>query len=292
MKRSVPRYIFRQNLAGFLFVLPVILFSLVFLVGPIFVAVFLSFTKYNILSPPKFIGLSNYVRLIEMDTFWSSLWVTAKYVSFRLLAIFILAYLMAIIAQNLKKGGGFFQTVYFMPYVFPLAVTSIAWKIFYRPRGLVESLTDVFGIAPISWLSNETWALIAVVIVTVWSGVGYYAIIMLSGLQTIPQSVNEAASIDGANAWQRFIHITLPMLKPILFYLLVIGTVNSIQGFDPFLVMTQGGPGGATEVIGLLIYKSGMEFLKMGLASAMSVILLVIILIITLVYRYFLRSKV
>lgn len=286
---SAPRYMFRQQLAGFMFFVPVMLFTIVFLIGPIAVAVVFSFTKYTVLSPPTFVGESNYLTIFKMPGFWESLYVTGKYIFLRLSIIVVLAFLMALIVQHGIFGSGVFQTIYFLPYVFPLAVTSVAWKIFFQPRGLMESFTDLLGIDPISWLTSETWALVAILITTIWSGVGYYSIILLAGLQTISKEVMEASVIDGLNARQQFMYVTLPLLKPTLFYLLVVGMVNSVQGFDPFLVMTGGGPGNATEVIGLLIYKFGINHLRMGIASAMSVVLLIVIFALTLAYRRLLR---
>jgi ABC-type sugar transport system permease subunit len=156
----------------------------------------------------------------------------------------------------------------------------------------MESLTDLLGIEPISWLTHGDWALVAILITTVWSGVGYYSIIILAGLQTIPKSIWDASVVDGLNARQRFFYITLPMMKPTLFFLLVVGTVNSIQGFDPFLVMTGGGPGNATEVIGLLIFKEGIINFRMGIGSAMSVIVLLMIFAMTVIQQRALRWKV
>ena len=287
-----PGYMLRRHFSGVLFLLPTLLFAVVFLVGPIAVAVVFSFTKFGILSAPQFNGGANYLTILKMPAFWESLYVTGKYIFLRLSLIFLIAFFMAHIVQTRILGAGIFQSIYFLPYVFPLAVTSVVWKIFFQARGLMESLTDLLGIAPISWLTHGDWALVAILITTIWSGVGYYSIILLAGLQTIPKSVWEASIVDGLNARQRFVYVTLPMLKPTLFYMLVVGTVNTIQGFDPFLVMTDGGPGNATEVIGLLIFKQGVVNFRMGLASAMSVIVLLIIFALTLVQHRLLRWKV
>ena len=287
-----PGYVLRRHFAGVLFLLPTLLFVVVFLVGPIAVAAVFSFTKYGILSAPQFNGGANYLTILKMPAFWESLYVTGKYIFLRLSLIFLIAFFMAHIVQTRVLGAGVFQSIYFLPYVFPLAVTSVVWKIFFQARGLMESLTDLLGLDPISWLTHGDWALVAILITTVWSGVGYYSIILLAGLQTIPKSVWEAAVVDGLTARQRFIYVTLPMLKPTLFYMLVVGTVNTIQGFDPFLVMTDGGPGNATEVIGLLIFKQGVVNFRMGVASAMSVIVLLIIFALTLAQQRLLRWKV
>jgi len=270
---------------GLLFILPAVLYLLVFLIIPIATAIVISLTKYSILSSPQFIGFKNYIRIFSMPTFWNSLQVTGLYIVMRLTGIILLSFFMALAINQNLPGGSFFQAVYFMPYVFPLAVTSIIWKLFYQPFGLIEQFTNFIGLEPIFWLTSANTALLGITITTVWSAAGYYSIIILAGLQTIPKDVLEAAEIDGANRIRRFIHIILPYLKPTIFFILVVGTINSIRGFPPFLIMTGGGPGNATRVIGLMIYEYGFVHLKMGVGSAMSVILLVIILGITLIQK-------
>ncbi len=282
---SVPLFIQNRRRMGLLFILPAVLYLLVFLIIPIATAIVISLTKYSILSSPQFIGFKNYIRIFSMPTFWNSLQVTGLYIVMRLTGIILLSFFMALAINQNLPGGSFFQAVYFMPYVFPLAVTSIIWKLFYQPFGLIEQFTNLIGLEPIFWLTSANTALLGITITTVWSAAGYYSIIILAGLQTIPKDVLEAAEIDGANRIRRFIHIILPYLKPTIFFILVVGTINSIRGFPPFLIMTGGGPGNATRVIGLMIYEYGFVHLKMGVGSAMSVILLVIILGITLIQK-------
>ena len=282
---SIPLFIRNRRRMGLIFILPAVLYLLVFLIIPIGTAIGISLTKYSILSSPQFVGLKNYIRIFSMPTFWNSLQVTGVYIVMRLTGIIVLAFFMALAINHNLPGGNFFQAVYFMPYVFPLAVTSIIWKLFYQPFGLIEQFTNSIGLEPIFWLTSVNTALLGITITTVWSAAGYYSIIILAGLQTIPRDVLEAAEIDGANRISRFIHIIMPYLKPTLFFILVVGTINSIRGFPPFLIMTGGGPGNATRVIGLMIYEYGFVHLKMGVGSAMSVVLLVIILGITLIQK-------
>ncbi len=285
-----PGYIRRLRTTGLLFFVPALVLLAAFLIAPIFVAVFVSFTKFTILSPPSFVGLANYARIFTMPSFANSLQVTAVYVFARVAVLIALALFIGTVINQRISFSGFFTGVYFIPYVFPIAVVSVVWKLLYRPFGLIEQLTLPLGIGPISWLTAGDYALTAITISTVWSSVGYYAIIVLAGLQTIPKDVLEASVIDGAGAFRRFLHVVLPLLKPTLFYMVVVGVINSIRGFPPFLVMTGGGPGEATRVVGLIIYEFGFARLRMGVASAMSVVVLAIILIFTLVqmrlYRY------
>lgn len=288
---TAPAYIRRLKITGFVFFLPALIYMVIFLLGPIVTALVFSFTKYTLLSPPRFVGLRNYVRIFFMPSFWHSLQVTLIYILARLSVILILAFFMALVINQSIPLRGFFQAVYFMPYVFPLAVTSVIWRLFYRPFGLIEQITTLFGIGFIPWLTSEQIALIAITITTVWSATGYYSIIILTGLQTIPKEVLEAAVIDGAGNLKRFFSIILPLLKPTIFYIIIVGTINSIRGFPPFLIMTGGGPGEATRVVGLMIYEYGFTMLKMGIASAMSVVLLAIILAFTLIQRRFYRYE-
>ena len=289
---TTPAYIRRLRITGFVFFLPALIYLIVFLLGPIVTALIFSFTKYTILSPPKFVGLKNYARIFSMPSFWHSLQVTFIYVFLRITVILILALFMGLVINQSIPFRGFFQSVYFMPYVFPLAVTAVIWRLLYRPFGLIDQLTTWLGIGFISWLSSDQTALIAITITTIWSATGYYSIIILTGLQTIPKEVLEASVIDGAGAFRRFFNVILPLLKPTIFYIIIVGTINSIRGFPPFLIMTGGGPGEATRVIGLLIYEYGFTMLKMGIASSMSVVLLAIILAFTLIQRRLYRYEV
>lgn len=284
-----PEYIRRLRTTGLLFFAPALVLLAAFLIAPIFVAVFVSFTKYTILSPPSFVGLANYARVFTMPSFANSLQVTAIYVFARVAVLIAFALFIGTVINQRISLSGFFTGVYFIPYVLPIAVVSVVWKLLYRPFGLIEQLTLPLGIGPISWLTTGDYALTAITISTVWSAVGYYAIIVLAGLQTIPKDVLEASVIDGASVFRRFLHVVLPLLKPTLFYMVVVGVINSIRGFPPFLVMTGGGPGEATRVVGLIIYEFGFARLRMGVASAMSVVVLAIILIFTLVQMRFYR---
>ena len=284
-----PEYIRRLRTTGLLFFAPALVLLAAFLIAPIFVAVFVSFTKYTILSPPSFVGLANYARVFTMPSFANSVQVTAIYVFARVAVLIAFALFIGTVINQRISLSGFFTGVYFIPYVFPIAVVSVVWKLLYRPFGLIEQLTLPLGIGPISWLTTGDYALTAITISTVWSAVGYYAIIVLAGLQTIPKDVLEASVIDGAGVFRRFLHVVLPLLKPTLFYMVVVGVINSIRGFPPFLVMTGGGPGEATRVVGLIIYEFGFARLRMGVASAMSVVVLAIILIFTLVQMRFYR---
>jgi len=291
MKTRATRYVAKKKLAGFLFFLPVLLFMLIFLLGPMIAALGISFTNYSILQPPRFNGVTNYAQVLSFPSFWNSLWVTFRYVVARVAIVVFIGLFVSLVLNQKIPFHRLFQAVYFLPFVFPLAVTAIVWKVIFRPFSLMEQLTSLFGLGPIPWLSSGGHALWAITISTVWSGVGYYSILLLAGLQTISSDVLEAALIDGASWLQRLLRIMLPLLKPTLLYVLVVAVIGSIQGFAPFLIITDGGPGESTRVIGLMIYQFGFNQLRMGFASCMSVILLVIVFLFTLLQLRLLRTE-
>jgi len=280
-ENRTPFYIVQRRWAGFLFFLPALAFMIVFLVGPMIVALGISFTKYTILQPPTFNGIANYVRILRFPSFGNSLLITGKYVFVRVAVVLLIGLLTSLVLNQRIPFYKTFQSIYFLPYVFPLAVTSVVWKVIFRPYSLMDQLTTLLAIRPVPWLSSGGYALWSIAIATVWSGVGYYAILLLSGLQTISDEVVEAAFVDGANWWQRLLKIILPLLRPTLLYVTIVAVIGSIQGFAPFLIMTDGGPGESTRVVGLLIYQHGFIQLSMGFASAMSMIVLLIILALT-----------
>lgn len=289
---EVPKYISAKKTAGVLFFLPALVLLLIFLIAPMVVAVGFSFTKYTVLDPPRFIGFANYSRLFSQATFWASLRVTLVYVFVRVVIILFIALLLSLVLNQQFPFRGFFQTVSFLPFVFPLAVTSVVWKVIYRPFGLMENLTSLIGVGPLPWLSSGEYALAAVTISTIWSGVGYYAVIFLAGLQTIPKDILEAAVIDGAGNVQRFSKVILPLLKPTMFYVTVVAVIGTLQQFPPFMIMTGGGPGQATRVLGLFIYEYAFAHLNMGFACTASLVMFVLIMGFTLVQRRLQRYEV
>jgi len=289
---EVPKYISAKKTAGVLFFLPALVLLLIFLIAPMVVAVGFSFTKYTVLDPPRFIGFANYSRLFSQATFWASLRVTLVYVFVRVVIILFIALLLSLVLNQQFPFRGFFQTVSFLPFVFPLAVTSVVWKVIYRPFGLMENLTSLIGVGPLPWLSSGEYALAAVTISTIWSGVGYYAVIFLAGLQTIPKDILEAAVIDGAGNVQRFSKVILPLLKPTMFYVTVVAVIGTLQQFPPFMIMTGGGPGQATRVLGLFIYEYAFAHLNMGFSCTASLVMFVLIMGFTLVQRRLQRYEV
>jgi ABC-type sugar transport system permease subunit len=281
----------RLSLTGFLFFLPALVSLLVFVIIPAFAAIIFSLTSYQLLSAPRFVGLENYTIILKDREFWNSLRVTFSYVVVRVVLILVLSLFIAFALNKKSKYRTLLQVMFILPFLFPLAATSAIWRVIFRPFGLMESFLSIFGVPPIAWLASTNHALWAILITTVWSGIGYFSVIMLAGVQTLSPEIIEAAIVDGANGFQRFFRVIIPMLKPTLFYIIFVGTTASLQGYSPFLVMTAGGPGSSTRVLGLLIYENGFVALRMGRACAITVLMLLILVAITAIQRKFLRYE-
>jgi multiple sugar transport system permease protein len=282
----------KKAIAAHLFVLPAIAFFLVWYVYPIGSAIWMSLHKWDIMTPPEWVGLGNFRSLFQDEDFFKSLGLTAYYMVGMPIRV-ILALFLAVIMNSNLPGKGLFRTIYFLPVVTSTLVTSIVWKWVYDPYfGLIAGITRGLGLGAIPWLTSSTWAMPAVIIYGVWCGLGYVMVLFLAGLQGIPSEYYEAAAIDGANKRQQFAHITLPLLRPVLVFVLITQTIGAAQMFTPAYTMTRGGPIGATRVLGLLIYENGFEYLKMGYASTIALFLFFIMLSVALVQlRFFGRRR-
>lgn len=278
-------YRFKQALAAHLFVLPAVLFFLVWYIYPMFRGIWISFHDWNIVTPPSWVGLKNFQTLAYDQDFWASVGKTAYYALSMPLKV-VLALGLALIMNTRIPLRGFYRTVYFIPVVTSDLATALIWKWIYDPHfGLIAGFTRPFGVEPIPWLTSTRWAMPAIIIYGVWYGLGYVMVLFLAGLQGIAPEYYEAASIDGAGSWQQFRHITLPLLRPILLFVLITSTIAAVQVFAPAYAMTRGGPVGATRVIGLLIYQTGFEYLKMGYATTMALVMFVIMALAALIQR-------
>lgn len=276
MKISPTSYKFKKALVAHLFVLPAVIFFLVWYIYPIFYGIWISFQDWNIVTPPTWAGLKNYATLLKDEDFFASLGRTGYYMLSMPISV-ILSLILALIMNSKLPLRGFFRTVYFMPVVTSGLATSLIWKWVYDPHfGLLQAITRPLGLGSIPWLTSTTWAMPAIMIYGVWGGLGYVMVLFLAGLQGIPQEYYGAASIDGASPWQQFRYITMPLLRPVLLFILITQTIASAQVFTPAYAMTRGGPVSATRVVSLLIYQTGFEYLKMGYASAMAVVMFAI----------------
>lgn len=286
-----PRTLSQQEAAwAYLFISPWIIGFFIFTVGPMLASLYFSATEYNVIDPPEWVGLANYHRLFLNDPlFWHSLNVTLNYALMALPLGLLIGFFLAILLNQKIPGVNLWRTVYFLPSVVAGVAVTLLWiRIFNTRIGILNPfLEKVFGIKGPGWLQDPDWALPALVIMGLW-GVGGSMIIYLAGLQGIPTTLYEAATLDGANTWQRFQNVTLPMMTPVIFYNLVLGLIGSFQYFTEAYVASggEGGPVRSTLVYNLYLYQNAFKFFDMGYASALAWILFLIVLILTvLVFR-------
>jgi multiple sugar transport system permease protein len=272
----------RQSLVGIGFVLPAVVFFAVFNFYAIGYALYLSFTSWDLLTPPRWVGLANYTALLSEPNFLSSLAITLRYTLESAVPLILLSLGLALLLNQRLRLSGLYQVIYFVPVVIPAVVSAIIWGLLFRPSGVVNNTLGVIGVDPLPWLASAQYALHGIVIVSVWGGFGYSTLILLAGLQSIPPEFGEAAAIDGASRWRVVRDITLPLLAPRLLFVTATSVAALLTSFVVPFVMTNGGPGTATRVLPMLIYQTGFQFLHAGQASAMAFILLLITLIFTI----------
>lgn len=274
----------KEKIAGYSFLSPNLIGFIVFSLIPIIASIFLTFTRWNLASSPKFVGLQNFSILLKDELFWRYLWNTFYYAIGTIPLTVILAFSLAYLLNRKIRGVVFFRTLYFLPSVTLLVAVAIVWSWLYNADfGLFNYFLGKLGMTGPRWLQSKTWAMPAIIIMGIWKGVGYSMLIFLAGLQNIPEQYYEAAEIDGANWWHRIIHITIPLISPTTFFVIVTTTIGSIQGFDQFYIMTRGGPSGATTTLVYYIFQNAFEWFKMGYAATVALMLFVIVLALTLI---------
>jgi multiple sugar transport system permease protein len=273
----------REALTFYLFVLPWVVGFLVFTVGPIVASFVLSFTQYDIILPPRFVGLGNFRELFNDPLFYTSLYNTLYLVVFAVPLGMVVSFAIAMLLNQKVRFMAAYRTAYFMPSIVPAVASAALWLYLLQPQwGLLNGFLGAIGIPGPGWLSSTTWSKPAIILLLVWSS-GGTMIIYLAGLQDIPQSLYEAAEIDGANGWRKFLHVTLPLMTPSIFFTLVIGIIGAFQIFAIIFVLTDGmgGPLNSTLVYMIYLFRNGFNFFRMGYASAMAWVLFVIILLLT-----------
>lgn len=264
-----------------LFVSPWLAGFVLFTGGPILAAVVISFTEWNLLKPPRWVGLANYERMVADPDFWGAIANTAKYGLGSVALGVTFTFLMALLLNQPLRLQGLFRTVMYMPSVVSGLATALLWlNILHPDYGLINKVLAVVGIEGPGWLASQEWAIPALVLMSVW-GAGNTIVIYLAGLQGIPRSLYEAAEIDGAGWWRRFWSVTVPMMSPVIFFNVVTGFIAALQGYVLILVMTEGGPGNATMVLGLYIYRHAFVYFDMGYAAALSWAMFAIIIAVT-----------
>jgi multiple sugar transport system permease protein len=283
----------QETKAAGLFLLPSLLGYGVFVLFAVGMSFWLSFQDWSLLSKPVFIGLSNYRKIFCADPdFMRALYNTVYFVIGVVPAGVVVSLLLALLVNQKLKGIAFFRAAFYMPVVTPTIAIGLVWAWLYNADyGLINNFLSMIGIAnPPQWLGSTIWAKPAIIIMNVWHQAGYYMVIFLTALQSIPDQVYEAADIDGTNNWQRFFHITLPLLSPTTFLVFVMKAMGAFKIFEESYIMTQGGPGGSTETIVYLIYKHGFEWFRMGYAAAAAWVLFIIIFTCTLIQFKFQKN--
>lgn len=265
-----------------LFLLPNFIGFLFFIEIPIVSSFFLSFTQWDLISKPKWVGLQNYTNLLKDPEFWAALKHTIYFIIGYLPTVMVLALGIALILNKKIKGRLFFRAAYFIPVISSWVAVSLIWKWLFNPSyGLINYALSIFGFEGLAWLHDPAWAMPAIIITSIWKDLGFVMVIYLAGLQGISSTYYEAAEIDGASSLQKFWYITLPLLNPTTFFVLIISLINSFQVFDQVMIMTGGGPAGATSVLVERIYNHAFRYFEMGYASAISWVLFLLIFIVT-----------
>ena len=285
-------------------ILPTYLILFTFIIVPIFFAFYLSFNKWNLLGTMKYVGISNYKKLFQMEEFWKAL-VNTFYYSFITVPLGIcISLILALLLNTRIKGLMFYRTAYFMPVMTSVVASAFIWQwIFQSQNGILNYLFGMIGLQQLSWLNEPKgiftvifesigvtiprWlggpsvTLVAISIMSIWKNTGYYMIIFLAGLQNIPKTLYEAAEIDGAGAIKKFFSITLPILSPTTFFVLIMAVIVSFQVFEQVAVTTQGGPLNSSLVLVYFIYERAFKFLEVGYASSAAYILFTIVMVLT-----------
>ncbi|BFT74150.1 carbohydrate ABC transporter permease [Paenibacillus sp. P36] len=275
----------RNRLTGYTFLLPNILGFLIFICLPVCASFLMSFTEWNGFGEIEFAGLSNYTRLWSDETFRISLLNSLLMTAVSVPVTLILAILAAVALNKGLRGVKIFRTAIFLPHITATIAVAVVWQLLYNPTmGPINGFLRSLGIDnPPTWLASTHWALLSVIVVSIWHSIGYYMVLYLAGLQGIPKDLYEAAEIDGAGKVSQFRNITLPMLSPVIFFTIIMGIINSFKVFDLVFVLTKGGPGRSTHMLVYDIYYTAFQRFEYGYASAMAYVLFAIILVITLI---------
>lgn len=288
-KRSARR---REALSGILFILPTLAIFALFKFIPILGAGAMSLTRYRLNGDIEFLGADNYTRLFADQHFWQSLWVTLLYVVLFVPLIMVVSLAGAVLLNRLTRLSGLFRALLFVPYLSSFVLAGIVWKWIFASDGPLNTAITSVGLDPVPFLTGDQWLVLgSLALVAVWKGFGYSMLIFLAGLKAQPAEVHEAATIDGAGPWKSFWHITLPLLKPVVFFVLVIETIVGFQVFDTIYVMTGGGPARASYSLIYFLYDQGFKFFDFGYAAAVGIVLFVIVLVLSLIQRGFFERK-
>lgn len=298
-KESFLEQLNKQKVSYLFIALPALLFF-IFQLAPVIISFFWSFTRYDVIHPPRFVGLENYKNIIFHDPlFWKAIVNTIVYVVGVVPIGICLSLLLAVAIDQRIKFKNFFKSIFFLPTVTAIVAVSVIWKWLYAGEkyGLFNYFIMKLGFEPIDWLASPEWTLVSIMVMSIWAGVGYNMVLFLAGLQTIPHVMYEAAEIDGAGFWKKFFHITLPLLKPTIVFVTMMSFIFSFQVFEQVYIMTggQGGIGGVLNsalTIVAYLYDKGFQKFQMGYASALAYIIFLWIFILTMVNKRLMRTNV
>ena len=275
----------REAVAGYLFVLPTLVGFLAFTVGPMLFSFGISVFEWEVLTPPRFVGLANYGFMFRNERFLNGFRNTLLFALFVVALNVAISLLLAVAIQRRLPTllRAYFRTAFFLPLVISTASVAIVLSfVFNREFGIANYYLGLLGVEPIPWLTSSSWAMTTVVVATVWKSFGFDLIVFVAGLQSVPRHLYDAAAIDGANGWHQFWRITLPLLSPTVFFATVVGVIGNLQVFDQAYILTKGGPGDATRTVVMVIYDDAFGTLRMGYGSAIAVVLFVLIMALTL----------
>lgn len=297
VKKPAPRK--RKNKKGdlssaLLFLSPTLVIFSAFILFPVFFSFYLSFQKWNMFSGQStFVGLDNYIRMFQSAEFWSVLKNTAYYTLGTIPLNMGFSLLVAYILHKKIFGKKLLRTLFFAPVIISPVAAAVIWRWLYDPNfGLINYFIGIFGFDPVNWLNDPTAAMFALIVMGVWKTFGINMVLFAAGLQAIPDHYYEAAEIDGAGQWSKFKNITIPLLAPTTFFIMVMSMISSFQVFDIVYVLTSGGPLGATKVMVFYVYEHAFKFFEMGYASAASYVLFAILFVLTLAQVKYMKNKV
>ncbi len=280
----------REALTGYLFIAPALISLAVWWIWPIIYSTYLSLTRWDFMSPVKdWVGLENYIKIATHREFHRVLWNTVYFSVASVILAVILGLILALILNQKLRGTSIYRALIFSPWITPTVAAALVWLwIYNRDLGILNNILSLFGVNKIDWIGSgqgvfRLWAMPSLIIFTVWKTAGYNMVYFLAGLTTIPTELYEAAEIDGAGNWQKFRNITLPLLSPMTFFIMVVSLIGAFNAFDQIRVLTQGGPGDATRTIVYYLYQNAFQFFEVGYGSAVAIILLVLLLLLTFV---------
>lgn len=274
----------KEQWTAYLFLTPAILLLCAFVFFPSVYAFFVSLHDWNMLGGKKFIGLDNYARILKDEYFWNSLRRSVFYAAIVVPLVFVFSFALALMVRHLGRWSNIYRTLFFFPNLISTVICVLIFRFILdsAPAGLMNYIISWFGIDPVSWLGTTGGSWFGLINVFFWTSIGFYMLIMLSGLLDIPGDYYEAAEIDGANRWVAFWRITVPQMKNTMVFVFIVNIINAFQFFDLFLIMTKGGPARATEITVLYIYNLGFGELRLGYSSAISFLLFLLVFVLTI----------